>query len=113
MATSNAMAAWAKQHNHDLEDRAIGAAGNHGFYAKWAHEDGGSRGAEAAFPYGLSKHHSQPARVEAGGSRRGEVPKELRERWDEAGELSGVRPRVDGQRRRLRKRRRGTVAAQV
>jgi hypothetical protein len=27
---SNAMADWAKQHNHDLEDRAIRAAGNHG-----------------------------------------------------------------------------------
>ena len=24
-------AGWAKQHNDDLEDRAIGAAGNHGF----------------------------------------------------------------------------------
>ena len=25
------MAGWAKKHNDDLEDRAIGAAGNHGF----------------------------------------------------------------------------------
>jgi len=32
---------------------------------------------------------------------------------DEAGELSGVRPRVDGQRKRLRERRRVTAAAQV
>jgi hypothetical protein len=31
------MADWAKQHNHDLEDRAIGAAGIHGFYAKRAY----------------------------------------------------------------------------
>ena len=40
------MADWAKQYNDDLEDRAIGAAGNHGFYAKWAHEGGGGRGVE-------------------------------------------------------------------
>ena len=40
--------AWARQHNDDLEDRAIGAAGNHGFYAKWAHEGGGGRGVEGA-----------------------------------------------------------------
>ena len=53
------------------------------------------------------------ARDEAGGSRRGEVPKELREGRDEAGELSGVRQRVHGQRRRLRERRRGTAPAQV
>jgi hypothetical protein len=32
----------------DLEDRAIGAAGIHGFYAKWAHEGGGGRGVEGA-----------------------------------------------------------------
>jgi hypothetical protein len=32
----------------DLEDRAIGAARNYGFYAKWAHEGGGSRGVEGA-----------------------------------------------------------------
>ena len=30
----------------DLEDRAIGAAGNHSFYAKWAHEGGAGRGVE-------------------------------------------------------------------
>ena len=42
------MAVWAKQYNDDLEDRAIGAAGNHGFYAKWAHEGGGGRGVEGA-----------------------------------------------------------------
>jgi hypothetical protein len=42
------MADWAKQRNDDLGDRAIGAAGNHGFYAKWAHEGGGGRGVEAA-----------------------------------------------------------------
>ncbi|HEV7511326.1 MAG TPA: hypothetical protein VGO27_06485 [Candidatus Acidoferrum sp.] len=45
---NNAMAVWAKQDNDDLEDRAIGAAGNHGFYAKWAHEGGGGRGVEDA-----------------------------------------------------------------
>jgi hypothetical protein len=43
------MADWAKQYNDDLEDRAIGAAGNHGFYAKWAHEGGGGRGVEGLF----------------------------------------------------------------
>ena len=37
---SNAMAGWAKQHNDDLEDRAIGAAGIHGFYPKRAYEGG-------------------------------------------------------------------------
>ena len=37
------MADWAQQHNHDLEDRAIGAAGNHSFCSKWAHEGGGGR----------------------------------------------------------------------
>jgi hypothetical protein len=37
----------------------------------------------------------------------------LREGRDEAGELSGVRPRVDGQGRRLRERRPGKSAAQV
>src|SRR5260370_30253193 len=40
----------------DLEDRAIGAAGNDGFYAKWAHEGGGSRGVEGALCYGLPQH---------------------------------------------------------
>jgi hypothetical protein len=34
----NVMADCAKQHNNDLEDRAIGAAGIRGFYSKWAHE---------------------------------------------------------------------------
>jgi len=42
------MADWAKQHNDDLEDRAIGAAGIHCFYAKRAHEHGGGRGVEGA-----------------------------------------------------------------
>jgi hypothetical protein len=37
---SNAMAGRAKQHNDDLEDRAIGAAGIHGFYPKRAYEGG-------------------------------------------------------------------------
>jgi len=44
----NAMADWAKQYNDDLEDRAIGAAGNHGFYPKWQNEGGGGRGVEDA-----------------------------------------------------------------
>jgi hypothetical protein len=39
---------------------------------------------------------------EAGGSRRSEVPKGLRGGWREAAELSGVRPRVGGPRKRLR-----------
>ena len=39
---------WAKQQNDDLEDRAIGAAGNYGFYAKRAPDGGGSRGVEGA-----------------------------------------------------------------
>src|SRR5260370_15278034 len=99
---SNAIAAWAKQHNDDLEDRAIGAAGNHGFYAKRAYEGGGGRGVEGALCYGLPKHRFGLTRSEAGRSRRSEVPEELREGWDEAGELSGVCPRVDGQGRRLR-----------
>ena len=34
---SSAMVGWAKQHNDGLEDRAIGAARNDGFYAKWTH----------------------------------------------------------------------------
>jgi hypothetical protein len=33
--------------------------------------------------------------------------------WDEAGELSGVRPRVDGQRRRLREPRTGNPDLRV
>ncbi len=78
------MADWAKQHNDDLEDREISAAGIHGFYPKRAYEGGAGRGAEGAFPYGLPKHHSRLARDEAGGSRRSEVPKELREGRDEA-----------------------------
>ncbi len=41
---SKATADWAKQHNDDLEDRAIGAAGIHGFYTKRAYEGGGGRG---------------------------------------------------------------------
>src|ERR1700720_1555048 len=74
---SNATGDWAKQHNHDLEDREISAAGIHGFYAKRAYEDGAGRGAERAFRYGLPKHHSRLARDAAGGPRRSEVPKEL------------------------------------
>jgi len=46
---ANATADWAKQHNDDLEDRAIGAAGNHGFYAKRTHDGGGDRGVKALF----------------------------------------------------------------
>jgi hypothetical protein len=92
---------WAKHTTDDLEDREISAAGIHGFYPKWAHESGAGRGAEEAFQYRLPNHHSRFARDEARGSRRSEVPKELREERDEAGELSGLRPRVDGQRRRL------------
>ena len=42
------MADWAQQHNNDLEDRAIGAAGIHGFYPKRADERGGGRGVEGA-----------------------------------------------------------------
>src|SRR5437016_11057684 len=98
---SNATADWAKQHNDDLEDRAIGAAGIHGFYSKRAYGGGAGRGAEGAFRYGLPKHHSRLARDEAGGSRRSKVSKRLRGRWDEAGELSSVRARVDGQGKRL------------
>ena len=43
------MAGWAKQHNDDHEDRAIGAPGNHGFCAKWAHERGGVAELKALF----------------------------------------------------------------
>ena len=42
------------------------------------------------------------ARCEVGRSRCSEVLKRLRGGWDEAGELSGVRPRVDGKGKRLR-----------
>ena len=42
------------------------------------------------------------ARREAGRSRRSEVSKRLRGGWDEAGELSGVRPRVDGKGKKIR-----------
>jgi hypothetical protein len=107
------MAGWAKQHSDDLEDREISTTWIHGFYPKRKYEGGAGRGAEGAFRCGLPRHHSRLTRDKAGGSRRGEVPKELREGRDEAGELSGVRPRVDGQRRRLRERRPGTAAAQV
>src|ERR1700719_4865570 len=41
-------------------------------------------------------------RREAGRSRRSEISKRLRVGWDEAGELSGVRSRVDGQGKKLR-----------
>ncbi len=75
---------WAKHTTDDLEDREISAAGIHGFYPKRAYEGGAGRGAEGAFRYGLPKHHSRLARDEAGGSRRSEVPKELREGRDEA-----------------------------
>ena len=42
------------------------------------------------------------ARCEVGRSRCIEVSKRLRGGWDEAGELSGVRPRVDGKGKTLR-----------
>ena len=42
------------------------------------------------------------ARCEVRRSRCSEVFKRLRGAWDEAGELSGVRPRVDGKGKRLR-----------
>jgi hypothetical protein len=44
---NNAATPWLagpNNHNDDLEDRAIGAAENPGFYAKWAHEGGGGHG---------------------------------------------------------------------
>ena len=75
---------WAKHTTDDLEDREISAAGIHGFYPKREYEGGAGRGAEGAFRYGLPKHHSRLARDKVGGSRRGEVPKELREGRDEA-----------------------------
>jgi hypothetical protein len=74
----------AKHTTDDLEDREISAAGIHGFYPKRAYEGGAGPGAEGAFRYGLPKRHSRLARAEAGGSRRREVPKELREGRDEA-----------------------------
>jgi hypothetical protein len=73
-----------KQSNDDLEDREISAAGIHRFYPKRAYEGGAGRGAQEPFRYGLPKHHPRPAGGEVGGSRRGEVSKELREGWDEA-----------------------------
>ena len=75
---------WAKHTTDDLEDREISAAGIHGFYTKRAYEGRVGRGAEGAFRYGLPKHHSRLARDEAGGSRRSEVPNELREGRDES-----------------------------
>ncbi len=50
MATTQQRHGWLDQttYNDDLEDRAIGAAGNPRFYAKWAHEGGGARGVEGA-----------------------------------------------------------------
>ena len=45
---SSAMVGWAKQHNDGLEDRAIGAARNDGFYAKWTHGCRGDLGVEGA-----------------------------------------------------------------
>jgi len=63
----------------DLKNREISAAEIHGVYPKWTYGGGAGRGAEGAFRFGLPKHHSGFARDEAGGSRRSEVPKELRE----------------------------------
>ena len=45
---SSAMVGWAKQHNDGLEDRAIRAARNDGFYAKWTHAGRGDLGVEGA-----------------------------------------------------------------
>src|SRR6266853_246262 len=98
-----------KHTTDDLEDREISAAGIHGFYPKRACGGGAGRGTEKAFRYGLPKHHSGFERREAGGSRRSEVSKSLRGGWHEARELSSVRPRVDGERKRLRERRTGTA----
>jgi hypothetical protein len=50
----------------------------------------------------LPKHRFGLTRREAGRSRRSEVSKRLRGGWDEAGELSSLRPRVDGKRKNLR-----------
>src|SRR3979411_1697116 len=97
----------------DLENRAINAAEIHGVHAQWASGGAPAGGTEGAFRSRLPKQHSRFARHEAGRPRRREVSKGLRGGWHEAGELSGVRPRVDGQRKRLRERRRDTAAAQV
>jgi hypothetical protein len=86
----------------DLEDRKISAGGIHGFYPKRTHEIGAGRGTDAAFRYGIPKHHSGFTRPEARGSRRSEVPKELQGGRHEVRELSSVCLRVDGQRSRLR-----------
>ena len=56
----------------------------------------------------LQNHRFGLARREAGRSRRSEVSKRLRGEWDEAGELSGVRPGVDGKGKRLREPRTGS-----
>src|SRR5882757_3434337 len=72
----NAIADWAKQHNDGLKDRAIGAAGNHGFYAKRAYEGGGGRGVEGALCYGLRKHRFGLTRSGAGRSRLSEVSRD-------------------------------------
>ena len=69
---------------NDLEDREISASVIHGFYPKRAYEGGAGRGADEAFRSRLPKHHSGFTRTEARGSRRSEVPKELREGRDEA-----------------------------
>ena len=53
-------------------------------------------------------HRFGLTRREAGRSRRSEVSKRLRGEWDEAGELSGVRPGVDGKGKRLREPRTGS-----
>src|SRR6267378_205112 len=63
---------------------------------------GGGPGVEGALGCGLRNHRFGLTRREAGRSRRGEVSKKLRGGWDATGELSGVRPRVDGKRKRLR-----------
>jgi len=55
----------------------------------------------------LPKHRFGLTRREAGRSRRSEVSKRLRGGWDEAGELSSLRPRVDGEGKRLREPRTG------
>jgi len=93
----------------DVEDREISAAEIHGVHPHWAHGGGARPGTEGAFRLRLPKHHSGFARPEAGGPRRSQVSKGLRGGGHEAGELSGIRPRVDGQRKGLRERRRGTA----
>jgi len=86
---------------HDVEDREISAAEIHGVHPQWAYGGGARRGTEGAFRLRLPKHHSGFARPKAGGPRRSAVSKGLRGGWHEPGELSGIRPRVDGQRKRL------------